>query len=63
MSEQPKCPYCGRKVASNRRPYVRRRYFADGSDFVGHKSCWLEMEYPDHPVYGHRRRDIAEGRS
>lgn len=56
---QARCPYCGRKVASNRRPYVRRRYFADGSDFAGHKSCYLEMRYPDDPIVGHRRHDIG----
>jgi hypothetical protein len=58
LIDQPRCPYCGRRIAKNRRPYVRRRYFADGSDFVGHRSCFLEMAHPDDPTVGHARRDI-----
>lgn len=56
----PECPYCGRRPASNRRPYVAKM-FADGSDFVGHKSCYLELMYPDDPRYGHARHDIPMG--
>lgn len=63
MSDQPKCPFCGRRVARNRRPYRVRRFFehADGSrsDFVGHKACWLELRYPDDPRVGHARHDIG----
>lgn len=57
----PGCSYCGRRPASNRAPYVRRRYFADGSDFVGHRTCFLEMEHPDDPRHGHARHDIPIG--
>jgi hypothetical protein len=60
--EKVKCPYCGRAVARNHRPYVRNRFFNDGSDFVGHRSCYYEMMYPDHPTLGHQRHDIKEGR-
>ncbi len=56
----PPCPYCGRRPASNRRPYVAR-FFADGSDFVGHKACYLELRYPDDPRLGHERHDIPVG--
>ncbi len=56
------CPYCGRRPARNRRPYVAKKYFvhSDGtrSDFVGHKSCFFEMSYPDSELYGHARHDI-----
>jgi hypothetical protein len=54
-----KCPYCGRQVAKNRRPYIRRGYFADGSDFVGHRSCFMEMANPEDPRVGHERHDIG----
>jgi hypothetical protein len=37
------------------------KFFADGSDFVGHKSCYLELRYPDDPVLGHQRHDIPIG--
>ena len=57
----PKCPYCGRRVARNRRAYIRRHYFADGSDFIGHRSCFLEMSNPDDPKLGHERHDIKSG--
>jgi hypothetical protein len=68
MNDTPSvtCPYCGRKVARNRRPHVGRRFFEhpDGtrSDFIGHRSCFLEMKYPDDPKVGHARHDIPVGR-
>jgi hypothetical protein len=56
------CPYCGRRPPRNKRPFVKRGYFADGSDFVGHRSCYLEMRSPEDPTLGHQRHDIKEGR-
>jgi hypothetical protein len=62
----PRCPYCGRRPARNRRPYVGRNFFQhpDGTreDFVGHKACYLELRYPDDPRVGHARHDIPVGR-
>lgn len=55
---KPKCVFCGRRPA---KVFVRRGYFHDGSDFVGHRSCWLEMTNPEHERLGHLRHDIKEG--
>jgi hypothetical protein len=59
--KQAKCPYCGRRVASNHKPYVKRGYFANGEDFKGHRSCFLEMTNPEDERFGHLRHDIRTG--
>lgn len=57
----PPCSYCGRRPPRNRKPFVRAGYFADGSDFVGHRSCFRELSNPEDPRLGHERHDIREG--
>jgi hypothetical protein len=57
----PPCHYCGRRPNRNRRLFRRRGFFADGSDFTGHRSCFMEFTNPDHPTLGHARWDVPVG--
>ena len=52
------CHYCGRKIAKNRRPYTRRGFYANGQDWIGHRSCFMEMGHPEDSRLGHERHDI-----
>lgn len=51
-----KCVYCGKAIRKNQRPFVKRQ---PEGDWIGHKSCYLEMMTPD---YTASRRDIGISR-
>lgn len=58
VQPQPICEYCGKRIARNRQAFVKRGFYASGANFVGHKSCFLEMSHPEDSRTGHERHDI-----
>lgn len=59
-STPTKCHYCGRAIRKNQRPFVKRGFFENGTDYVGHKACYIDMMAPD---YAQSRHDIPIGRN